>query len=70
MKYTHKFDPYINISFIIPVTFIIFEQFCTLLYQVDDISFSSTFRKVLICPVYVTEHSNSSLYTPVLTSLS
>jgi len=55
MKYTHKLDPYVNISFIILVTFIIFEQFCTLLYQTDDIAFSSAFRKVLIRPVYVSE---------------
>jgi len=57
MKYTHKLDPDVDISFIVLVTFVVFEQFCTLLYQVDDVSFSSALGKILISPVYVSEHN-------------
>ena len=52
-QYTHKFDPDVDVSFVISVAFVVFEQLGTQLHQVDNVAFSSALGKVLIRPVDV-----------------
>jgi len=59
MQDTHKFDPYVDVSFIVLVNLITNEKLDTLLHQADHISFSAAFGKVLLSPVNVPEQTTS-----------